>query len=111
MGGEFFVILDDKGSVKLLEAHEEDGDTHWEFAHKIDVASASTANLTDDQSFSMAASQHEETLFVVDPVTQAILAVDLETETTETLLELDFEPSGAVWLGIAEEHEHDDHDH
>ena len=55
----------------------------------------------------MAASQHEEALFVVDPVAQAILAVDLETETTETLLELDFEPAGAVWLGIAEEHDHD----
>jgi len=111
MGGEFFVILDDKGFVTLLEAHEEDGDTHWEFSHKIDVASASAANLAEGQSFSMAASQHEEALFVVDPVAQAILAVDLEAETTETLLELDFEPAGAVWLGIAEEHEHDDHDH
>ncbi len=111
MGGEFFVILDDKGFVTLLEAHEEDGDTHWEFAHKIDMASASAANLAEGQSFSMAASQHEEVLFVVDPVAQAILAVDLETETTATLLELEFEPAGAVWLGIAEEHEHDDHDH
>ena len=111
MGGEFFVILDDKGFVTLLEAHEEDGDTHWEFAHKIDMASASAANLAEGQSSSMAASQHEEVLFVVDPVAQAILAVDLEAETTETLLELDFEPAGAVWLGIAEEHEHDDHDH
>jgi len=111
MGGEFFVILDDKGFVTLLEAHEEDGDTHWEFAHKIDMASASAANLAEGQSFSMAASQHEEALFVVDPVAQAILAVDLEAETTEALLELDFEPAGAVWLGIAEEHEHDDHDH
>lgn len=111
MGGEYFAILDDKGFVTLLEEHEEDGDAHWEFAHKIDVASANAENLADGQSFSMSASQHEEVLFVVDPVAQAILAVDLESETTETLLELDFEPARAVWLGIAEAHEHEDHDH
>lgn len=106
VGGEYFVILDDKGFVTLLEAHKEDGDTHWEFAHKIDVASASAENLSDEQSFSMAASQHEDVIFVVDPVEQAILAVDLESESAETLLEFDFEPGSAVWLGIAEEHDH-----
>ncbi|WP_346993154.1 hypothetical protein [Alteromonas gracilis] len=105
--GEYFAILDDKGYVTLLEAHEEEGDTHWEFAHKIDVASANAESLTDDQSFSMTASQVEDMLFVVDPVAQAIWAVDLEDESATPLLSLDFVPSGAVWLGIAEAHDHD----
>jgi hypothetical protein len=93
--------------VTLLEAHEEEGDTHWEFAHKIDVASANAASLTDEQSFSMTASQVEDMLFVVDPVAQAIWAVDLEDESATPLLSLDFVPSSAVWLGIAEAHDHD----
>lgn len=105
--GEYFAILDDKGYVTLLEAHEEESDTHWEFAHKIDVASANAASLTDEQSFSMTASQVEDMLFVVDPVAQAIWAVDLEDESATPLLSLDFVPSGAVWLGIAEAHDHD----
>lgn len=104
--GEYFAILDDKGYVTLLEAHAEGGDTHWEFAHKIDVASANAGSLTDEQSFSMTVSQVEDMLFVVDPVAQAIWAVDLEDESATTLLSLDFVPSGAVWLGIAEAHDH-----
>lgn len=53
MGGEFFVILDDKGFVILLEVYVEDGDIYWEFVYKIDVVSVSVVNLMDDQLFSM----------------------------------------------------------
>ncbi len=110
--GEYFAILDDKGFLTLLEAHEEEGDTHWEFAHKIDVASASAAELGEDQAFSMSASMHRDAIYVTDPVAQTVIAVDAETETAETLLTLDFVPDSAVWLGIAESHDHDDdHDH
>ena len=104
--GEYFAILDDKGFVTLLEAHEESDDTHWEFAHKIDVASASVASLADDEAFSMSASQHEDVLFITDPVAQEVLSLALESESVETLLSLDFVPSSAVWLGIAESHDH-----
>lgn len=47
MGGEFFVILDDKGFVILLEVYEEDGDMYWEFLYKIDVVSVSVVNLVE----------------------------------------------------------------
>lgn len=104
--GEYFAILDDKGFVTLLEAHEESGDTHWEFAHKIDVASASVASLADGEAFSMSASQHEDVLFITDPVAKEVLALALESESVETLLSLDFVPSSAIWLGIAESHDH-----
>ena len=110
--GEYFAILDDKGFLTLLEAHEEEGDTHWEFAHKIDVASASAADLGEDQAFSMSASMHRDAIYVTDPVAQTVITVDAETETAETLLTLDFVPDSAVWLGIAESHDHDDdHNH
>lgn len=106
--GDYFAILDDKGFVTLLEAHEENGDVHFEFAHQIDVASASASSLSEGQMFSMTASQHDSELYVVDPAAQAILEVDFETETVETEITLDFVPQSAVWLGIAEEHAHEE---
>lgn len=104
--GEYFAILDDKGFVTLLEAHEESDDTHWEFAHKIDVASESVASLAADEAFSMTASQYEARLFITNPVTQEVLSLEIESENVEPVLSLDFVPSSAVWVGIAEAHDH-----
>ncbi|MFT2092286.1 5-methyltetrahydrofolate--homocysteine methyltransferase [Paraglaciecola sp. 2405UD69-4] len=102
--GEYLAILDNLGYVTLLEEHDEDGDVHWEFSQKIDVANASAAELEEGESFAMTASQHEEVLFITNPVSQQVLSLSLDDMQVSEEISLDFTPAAVVWLGIAEDH-------
>lgn len=45
-------------------------------------------------------------MYIAAQETQQIIAVDLEQQSAQTILTLDFVPNKLIWLGIPEEHDH-----
>lgn len=104
--GEQFVILDNQGYLTVLEPHEHDGHTHWEYSARLDITEADVANMPGDASFSMTLAQNGHTAYVADPIAQHILIVDLDQQELIGDIELNYTPASITWLGIAEEEEH-----
>ncbi|QHJ12711.1 hypothetical protein FX988_02969 [Paraglaciecola mesophila] len=105
--GDTFLILDSQGFLNVLEAHEEDGNPHWELRDSIDISEQDVSTMPEGMSFSMTVAQNGDFVYVADPIAQHILQIDLETLTITGDIELDFAPDNISWLGIAES----DHDH
>lgn len=112
---EQFLILDSQGYLTVLEPHEEDGHTHWEFGMRLDITEEDVASMPEGMNFSLTFSQNGHMAFVADPIAQHILMIDLELMEIDGDIELTYSPASVTWLGIAEDdHEHDDeddHDH
>lgn len=104
---EHFVLLDNQGFLTILEAHAHDGHAHWEVKHRVDITDKDVSTLAQGQMFSMVTAKHEGKVYVADPLSNHILAVDLEKGEIAGDLELSFSPSAITWLGIAKEEEHD----
>ncbi|BDX07029.1 5-methyltetrahydrofolate--homocysteine methyltransferase [Planctobacterium marinum] len=106
--GEHFMVLDSHGHLNILETHEHDGHMHWELAGQIEISSEDLSMMPEGLSFSMAVAQSGEYVYVADPIAQHILQIHLEDMEVEGDMELDFAPKSIVWLGIAEEYDHED---
>ncbi len=104
---EQFVILDDQGYLTVIEPHEEDGHTHWEFGDRLDFTEADVSTMPEDAAFSMTLAQNAHVVYVADPLEQHVLSIDLDLLETTGDIELDYVPSSVTWLGIAEAHEHE----
>lgn len=110
--GEYFLVLDSKGMLNILEphTHEHDGEveTHWELANSVNVSTEDLSTMPEGLSLSMTVAQNGPYAYVADPIAKHILQVHLEDADVEGDIELSFAPKSLVWLGIAEEaHEHD----
>ncbi|MDP5213645.1 hypothetical protein ORJ66_11380 [Pseudoalteromonas tunicata] len=88
-------VIDSEGYLSIFAAEEK-----WQVTARFKVLSQ-----TDD-TFNLAYSHADETLFIAAKQQQKIIAVDLHDQKASTLLELDFEPNKITWLGIAQEHDH-----
>lgn len=103
---EQFLILDDEGYLTVLESHEEDGHTHWEQSDQLDIK---VEGLTyDDPTFTLAFSQNAHKVYISDSVARHILIIDMDGLDVSGDIELDFVPSLMTWIGIAEDHSHDE---
>lgn len=103
---EQFLVLDNQGYLTVLEPHEHDGETHWEFAERLDITEEDIADLPTGTNFSLTVSQNGHTAYVSDPIAQHVVVVDLEEGEIVDEIETDFAPASLVWLGIREVHEH-----
>lgn len=104
---EQFLILDSQGYLTLLEPHDHDGHSHWEFSEQIAVTEEDVANLPEGVNFALAFSHNGHYAYVSDPIAQHVVIVDLEDKTIVGEVELGFAPKAITWLGIAEAHDHD----
>ncbi|MEI5637797.1 MULTISPECIES: hypothetical protein [unclassified Pseudoalteromonas] len=109
-GGEHVVILDTAGKLSVFEAHDHDGEQHWEMAGEVQVSTEDLAGMPEDHGFQLTYSQTEQAVYVSDPIAKQIKKFDLEQAALVDTIELDYVPAKLVWLGIAEAEEHD-HDH
>ncbi len=98
--GEHFLILDDEGFLTTLHGHIEGDHVHWEVASRLDITEEDVAAMPEGESFSMTVAQNGHYVFVADPIAQHVLTVNLEEAAIEGDMELEFVPSGLVWLGI-----------
>lgn len=98
--GERFVILDNEGTLHVLDPHH-----GWETEIVVtEVASRGS----DDPSIAVASAGDQ--LFVTDPASRRITVVDLERGEVADRIELGFAPVGLAWVGIVEDDDHG-HDH
>lgn len=104
---EQFVILDSQGYLTVLEPHEHDGHTQWEFGVRLDVTDEDVANLSEGTQFTLAFSQNGHIAYVTDPIAQHVVIVDLESMDIDGEIALGFIPKSIAWLGIKEMHKHD----
>lgn len=104
---EQFLILDNQGYLTVLEPHEHDDDTHWEFGERLDITDENIAELPEGTNFNLTVSQGGHTAYVSDPIAQRILTIDLDVMEIVGDIELDFVPSSIAWLGIAAAHDHE----
>jgi hypothetical protein len=109
--GEHFLILDSLGFLNVLEAHEHDGEMHWELAGQVDITEEDITTMPEGMKFTMTVAQNGQFAYVADPIAQHVVQVHLEDLEIESEVELTFAPSAITWLGIAQEEEEDDHDH
>ncbi|MFL1406671.1 hypothetical protein ACJO2E_15150 [Marinobacter sp. M1N3S26] len=102
--GEVFYVLGDDGDLRLFHP----GD-NWALAHTITVTGA----LGEDAAApSITTSAADDRLYLLDPNASTITEIDSHDGGIVRTLNLDFEASGLVWLGLADgDHSHDDHDH
>lgn len=104
---EQFLIVDNQGYVTVLEPHDHDGHIHWEFGVRLDITQEDVANLPEGTSFSLTTAQNSQTAYVLDPIAQHIVVIDLDLMEIDGEIELDFIPKSIAWLGIPEAHEHE----
>lgn len=103
---EQFVILDDQGYLTLIESHQEDGHTHWEYGARLDITEADVSLMPEGTKFSMTLAQNGHTVYIADPISQHIVVVDLDMLGVTNEIELDYAPAMITWLGIVDEHDH-----
>lgn len=103
---ERFVILDDQGYLTVIEPHEENGHTHWEYGERLDITEADVSTMPEGMKFSMSLAQNGHTVYIGDPIEQHVLVVDLALLQITGDIELDYAPEMVTWLGIAETHDH-----
>lgn len=103
---ELFVILDNQGYLTLIEPLEEDGHTHWEYGARLDISDADVSLMPEGMTFSMTFAQNAHIAYVADPISQQIVAVDLDIFDVIHQIELNYAPSMITWLGIVDEHTH-----
>jgi len=104
---EQFLILDNQGYLTVLEPHEYDGHTHWQFGLRLDITEEDVASLPEGANFSLTFAQNGHMAYVSDPIAQHVLMIDLDLMDIDGEIELDFVPNFIAWLGIAEVHSHD----
>lgn len=109
--GEAFLVLDSKGFLNILTAHDHDGEVHWELAGSVDISEEDVSTMPEGMSFSMTVAQNDHYVYVSDPIAQHVLQVHVDDMEIESDIELDFAPASITWLGIAEEGHEEDHDH
>lgn len=97
--GEHLLILDNTGTLHVLEVH---GD-HFDIKGRIEVLAA------DSTAARIAFSAADDLAFVTDPDGRAIAVIDLERVEVIEHIDLDFAPVGIAWLGAASEGQ--DHTH
>lgn len=102
--GEVFYVLGDDGDLRLF-----DPANNWTLAHTLTV----TGSLDEtSHTPAIAASAANDSLFVLDPNAGTLTEIDSHEGEIVRTLDLDFDASGLVWLGLADsDHSHDDHDH
>ena len=104
--GAHFVILDSQGQLTLMAVEAHDGHTHVEFEERLSITDLDLTTMPDGASFAMVASKNDNHIYVSDPMAQHVLQIDVLSMSIEGDMELDFVPSSLVWLGIAEEEDH-----
>lgn len=98
---EQFLILDSQGMLTLIEPHDENGHTHWEFGERLDITDADVATMPDGNNFSMTFAQNGHFVHIADPIEQHVITVNLALLEIVSDIELDYVPSAPTWLGIA----------
>lgn len=104
--GEHLLILDNAGTLHVLDAHD------WDRLATIEVlATVPESGIAPALAFSRTA----HVAFLTDPANQLIHGIDLETlSLLDEAIELDFAPAGLAWTGIADgedDHDEDSHAH
>lgn len=103
---EQFVILDNQGYLTLIEQHQENGHTHWEYGARLAITTADVNLMPEGMKFSMTLAQNGHTVYIADPIAQHIVVVDLGLLEVNAEIELDYAPTMITWLGIVDEHDH-----
>lgn len=99
--GEGFLILDDEGTLHILDPHN-DWETHAYVPTGVRAAG--------DAQPALAVAHAGERVYVSDPGGERVIVVDLEAGEAAGSFALDFAPGAMAWVGIAESHD-DDHGH
>ena len=99
--GEFFVALTAEGALVVFDVHD------WEIHGELNVTDAS--QLAEGQSLRLVVPPSGHHVYVLNPGSQSLVAVDIEALQADEPWSLEFTPSAAVWLGYAEEGEGHDH--
>ena len=101
--GEFFIILDNKGELTILNTND------WSVKSRVQTITSNITALPAGSKFELALTPGHRA-YVSDPIANQIKKIDLdEAEVTDTI-QLDFVPNKITWLGIAKP-ETDDHGH
>jgi hypothetical protein len=101
--GKFFVILDNKGKLTMLDTHD------WSVKGRVQAITSNISALPTGSKFELALTPGH-IAYVSDPIANQVKQIDLdEAKVTETI-QLNFVPHKITWLGIAEpatgEHNH-----
>jgi hypothetical protein len=101
--GEFFIILDNKGKLTILNTND------WSVKSRVQAITSNITALPVGSKFELALTLGH-LAYVSDPIANQIKKIDFdEAEVTDTI-QLDFVPNKITWLGIAEP-ETDHHGH
>jgi len=102
--GEIFYVMGDDGKLRIFDPS--DG---WALAATLDV----TDPVSDTAAApAIAQSASEDRLFVLNPDDQTITEIDTHDGNIVRTINLEFDASGLIWLGLPDsDHSHDDHDH
>jgi len=122
--GEFLLVLDTTGTLHILSGaseneHEEEGtegaeeseEEHEE--HAFEPATTvkvieTMPTLSGHARISITSSPASDFAYVVDSEAQEIVVVHLEDGEVEERINLSFTPAHVAWVGIADEHDHDE---
>ncbi|NRQ44480.1 5-methyltetrahydrofolate--homocysteine methyltransferase [Rheinheimera sp. YQF-2] len=111
--GSKFVLLDNQGYLTILNyhghEHEAAEEPAFEFAAKVQLATADVATMPEGSRFELAISASDDKVYVTNPIEQTLLTVDIADAEIVATKQLNFMPHKLVWLGIAQPAEAHDH--
>lgn len=101
--GEFFVILDNQGTLNILDSDS------WSVKGRVQAITSNLAALPAGSKFELALTPGH-LAYVSDPIANQVKQIDLDEAKVTDTIQLDFVPNKITWLGIAEpasgEHAH-----
>ncbi|WP_198343138.1 hypothetical protein [Oleiphilus messinensis] len=101
--GERFYILGDDGILRLFDPQSD-----WQEVGQLQVIDPLTAEAVAP---SVVASNHNETLILLDPAKQEVVVIDTHELSVHQRFALDFSAQGLAWMGIEDHEQGDDHSH
>jgi len=97
--GENFYLLTNDGSLHLYDPAD-----NWNLTATITVMAALEE---DDVTPVVTTSVIENRLFILSPSSKSVIEINLENDNKLSTMEIDFDASKMVWLGLNNQHEHD----
>ncbi|MBE0362021.1 hypothetical protein PULV_a3700 [Pseudoalteromonas ulvae UL12] len=91
----FMAVLDSQGFINIFEESSQ-----WQVSARFKVTDEINGTYT------LTTSSASDTVYIAAQETKQVIAVDLEQQSAQTILTLDFVPNKLIWLGIPEEHDH-----
>lgn len=106
--GSKFVLLDSKGYLTILNyhghghAHAGADEVAFKLVTKMQLTTADVSTMPAGSRFELAISASDDKVYVVNPIDQTLLSIDLDKAEVIATKQLNFKPHKLVWLGIAE---------